>query len=703
MPDLFNISTSALFATARGLNTTSHNIANVNTKGYSRQVADFATKPATFVGGQYVGNGVNTVQIRRNYDSFLTGNLRDTTGRQSQTQTLYDLTSQVDNLVADPTAGMSPALDDFFKSAQGLANDPTSTAARQNMLSTTETLTKRFNIQAGYLSGLGDQVNSQLTTQVDEVNNLASNVARLNNDITIATARSSVNGPPNDLLDSRDEAVRQMAEKIGINVFQQDDGTLNLFIGNGQTLVTGTQVRRLTVTSNPYDQNRKEVSLGKSVNAIADPYNQTTKGTISSRDNSAAIISGQITGGSLGGLLQFRREVLDPAQNGLGRVAMGIASTLNQQHQQGMDLNGVRGEDLFEIDPPEVFASNNNIGSLRVQAQVTDASALTIDDYQLNVTGAGYNVTNLSSGITTSVSSSNKLNSDGTTSFILEPPVDGVSLTLVNTSNSFGNPGDSFLIRPTRIAASKISLAISDPSHLAAASLIRTKTVDGNIGKGQLSVEKVTDTKNPAFATTGALLPPVLIRFDDPTAAGGGLTYSIYDNTDPTKPTLLRDNTNPAGAALLTRIPYDPKQGASVFPSGNVDYGYRVTLSGTPLPGDSFTVDYNTGGKGDNRNMLALAGLQSTPSLAKSTTTFQGAYSQVVADVGVSTRRAKVSNDAEKTLLTNAESVQQDLAGVNLDEEAASLLKYQESYQAAAQLVSTADTLFKTILGVIGR
>ncbi|CAK0774617.1 flagellar hook-associated protein 1 FlgK [Gammaproteobacteria bacterium] len=709
MSDLFSISTSALFATSRALNTTSHNVANVNTPGYSRQMVELATKPSILMQGQYAGSGVNVAQIRRNYDDFLTTNLREITGRQSHTETLYNMASKVDNLLADPMAGLSPAVDDFFSSSQEVADDPTSIAARQNMLSNAETLVKRFNIQATRLDELDQYVNSQIETHVNEINNLASTVAKFNNDITVGTARGiNTHALPNDLMDSRDEAVRQMAEKIGVNVLKQEDGTFNVFIANGQTLVTGTQTRFLRVQNNPYDQRQKEIALGPSVNITNEQNSTASKEALSSQKNSGTIISGQVTGGILGGLLQFRREVLGPAQNGLGRVATGITVEINKQHQLGMDLNNILGGELFDIGTPEVFPNTNNESDLQVTAEISDISALTTSDYQLTVmgtTGAGtsYNITKLSDGTTTTLNRSHRINDDGSVSLTLDPPVDGVTLILSSEFGSSGKQGDSFLIRPTRTAANKISLSINDPSRIAAATPIRASVAPGNIGSGKLRVDQVIDTTNSAFSSTGKLTPPILIRFDDPSITGGGLSYSMYDNTDPNYPVLLEDNTDPVHPVPLQGIPYDPARESSVFPKLSIDYGYRVTLSGTPKPGDSFTIDYNIGGKGDNRNMLTLTDLQSKQLLIGGTATFQGAYGQTVADVGVATRRANVNNDAEESLLYQAQKAQQEVAGVNLDEEAANLLKYQETYQAAAQLIATADTLFKTILGVSGR
>ena len=697
MPDLLSISTSALTAVDQWLSTTSHNIANVNTPGYSRQTVDLSTNASTLMGDQYVGNGVNVNGVQREYNSFLTNNVWSTTGQQGQAQTFSDMTTQVDNLLGNTTSGLSPAMNNFFTATQGVANDPTATAARQEMLSTGETLVKTFNTQASQLDNMAQQVNSQMTTQVAQINNLATTIAKYNNDISTATARTSGNGTPNDLQDARDEAIRQLAEIVGVNVFQQSDGTANVFIGNGQNLVTGSQVRQLAVVGNPYDPSQNEIALGPSANATS---NQTVSNTAAA-NSTPDIVSGQITGGSLGGLLQFRNTVLQPAQNGLGRVAVGLTTTINQQQQQGMDLNGHLGGALFQISAPRTFPNANNNSDLQVSAQITDPTQLSTSDYRLDVTVNGYTLTKLSDGTTTNLTTAPGNTSGGTIQ--LEPPVDGISVQISSTSNSVGKVGDSFLIKPTQSSADGVSLAITDPTQVAAASPISTAAVHGNTGSGSLSVTQVVDTTNPAFASTGKLTPPLLIRFDSPPPAGGGLTYSVYNNTDPANPVPVMDNSDPKNPVPLQHIPYNPAQDRAVFPQGGVDYGYRVTLSGTPKPGDSFTIGYNTNGTGDNRNMLALNKLQNTDILAGKTATFQDAYGQMVAEVGTETQHAQVTNTAAQTLLTQAKSAQQSVAGVNLDEEAAHLLNYQQAYQASAQLVSTASTLFNTILSAIGK
>jgi len=675
MYELMNIGVSGLMAASRALTATSHNVANANTPGYSRQVADFTTRPAVRMGNVYLSTGVEVAQIRRNYDDFLTKDLREVTGQHSQAETLHTLSSQVDNLLADPDAGLSPALNDFFKAMQGVANDPSSGATRQNFLSNASSLEQRFHLQAGELDNLSNQVNTQIQNQVDEVNAFASSIANFNEAIITATGRAAGNGSPNDLLDSRDEAIRQLSEKVGVTVVKQDNGALNVFMGNGQSLVLGTESQSLVVARGESDPSRLEIATP--------PL---------SRGSSPTIISGQVSGGSLGGLLQFRQTVLEPAKNGLGRIAVGIASEMNDQHKLGMSLENKLGGDLFQVPSPDVFSNSKNLGTLQVSAAITDASALTTSDYQLSVGFNEYQVTRLSDGTVTTV------NNLATSSI----DVDGLTL---NIGNGAAKTGDSFLIRPTQNAASHFSLLVNDPAKLAAASPLRSSVGTGNTGKGQITTT-VVDTTNPAFTTTsGTLTPPLLIRFDDSPPAPG-LSYSMYDNTNPANPVMLlgTDYTDPANPVQVNggSIPYDPTVGSTVLPSTTpaLDYGYQVSLSGAPKPGDSFTVGYNTGATGDNRNLLAMVSLQGKQTLASGTATFASAYGQVVAEVGVFTRRAEMNKGAEENLLTQAKNNQQQVSGVNLDEEAAMLLQYQESYQACAKVISITDTLFQSILGI---
>ncbi len=683
MADLLNVSVSGLLTAGRALATVSHNVANVDTPGYSRQVVTSATRPASATGVGYLGSGVEVTEIRRNYDDLVTRDLRNVTSSHSQVDTLSGLSDEVDNLLADSSTGLSPALEDFFSSVSDVADNPTATASRQTLLGASETLARRMNTQGQRLNDIDHRVNSELRSQVSQVNDLAEHIATLNTAIT--DARGMVGGgEPNDLLDQRDEVLRQLAEKVPVRTMIQGDGSMSVFVGKGQGLVIGTQIQQLAVVSNPYNLSRLEIGL---------------KGA-----ESQGSISGQIDGGSIGGLLRFRDEVLEPTRNSLGRIAAGLAEDVNTQHKMGIDRNGELGGDLFKAGEAEVAPRVGNSNSsdptlaLKLSATVTNANALTNSNYQVDVTETGYSITRLSDGSVVK-----------TIDNTLDPPetlpveVDGFSLSV---KSGTGEPGDSFLVRPTRVAADGMQVLIQDPNKLAAGSPVTTALTKNNIGDGHISAGQVVDPTNAAFTSTpGTLTPPLLIKFNelDPDI---GVSYSLYDNSDPNNPVLIDGIGDEQG-----RIPYNSATGTGteVFPAVGSnsesihDFGYRVTLSGNPKPGDSFTVGYNQAGSGDNRNMLALASMQSENRLDKGNTTFQGGYGSVISEVGVSARRAKTDLTAQTALLSQAKANRESISGVNLDEEAADLLRYQQAYQASAQVIATANTLFQSILGVVGR
>ncbi len=637
MADPLNISVSALLSYQQALNTTSHNIANVNTAGYSRQQVELGTQLPQYTGGGYQGNGVQVDGIRRVYNEFLTTQVRDLTASRSEADTLQQAASQIDNMLADPNAGLTRVTGQFFASLQDLANDPSSTAARQVVLDKTETLASRFRDFSRYFDSLSQGVNSDLTTAVDQVNSLAKQIGDLNLRIQSSTGS---NGAPNDLLDQREELIRQLSEYTTVAVVDQDDGSRNVFIGAGQPLVVGGQVHQLTMLRDPYDPGRQRIGFA-SGGAPVD-------------------ITGQLTGGKIGGLLAFRDQVLDPAYNRLGQVAQGIAATMNAQHQLGLDLNGNMGGDLFTIAAPQVLPRSSNTGSAVLGVAVTDVGALTTSDYRLDRNGTTYSLTRLSDGTVTS------LDAAGFPAGAVT--VDGLQINLASGSI---NDGDSFLLQPTRGASGSLQVAVSDPNALAAASPIRTGAGSTNSGSGTISSGVVNGP------------PPVSA---DLTAA-----VTITFNNPPTS-----FNVTGAGTGNPTNIPF--VSGAAISYNG-----WTMQISGQPAVGDTFSVGANTGGAGDNRNALALGALQSTHSLDQGQSTFADAYGSLVATVGVRTQRAQATSEAQGVLLDQTTAARDNVAGVNLDEEAANLLRFQQAYQAAARVIEVANSLFDSILNAVRR
>ena len=331
-----------------------------------------------------------------------------------------------------------------------------------------------------------------------------------------------------------------------------------------------------------------------------------------------------------------------------------------------MDLNGALGQSLFTAPTPQVLASTGNAVGATVTAQVTDIGALTADDYLLEYNGTNYLLTNQTT------KSTQTLGAAGTYT------VDGVTLTVAGATN-----GDRFLVLPTRAAASNIDIAISDPRRIAAAAPIATSKSAANTGTGKIDVGTVTDISNAAFTTAaGALTPPITITFTSAT------TYNVINTTT---------------SAVVDTGTYDPLAGKDVFPTDNTltDYGYQVHITGAPATGDTFAVNYNTNGTGDNRNALALAGLQTSGVLSNGTTSYSETYGNLVSNIGAKTHSADINLQSQSTLLLQAKDQRAALSGVNLDEEAADMVRFQQAYQAAAQVISIASSLFGTLLGAI--
>lgn len=634
---IFGISVSALNAAQVGLATTEHNIANANTPGFNRQEVQLAVRQAQFTGAGYIGQGVDASSVKRVYSEFLGRQVLNEQGLSAQLNTYYAQIKQIDNMVADPNAGMSPALQSFFSAVNNVSSNPESIAARQGMVNSANALSSTFQSLNQRLTDMNDSVNSQIGYSVTQINSYAQQISSLNQNIIVA---QTANGQsPNDLLDQRDQLVTQLNQEVKATVVKQGDGSINVFIGNGQPLVVGVQAFRMTTQMSATDPGKLDVAY-------------TYSG-----GSTTVIQQSSLQGGNLGGLMAFRDEALATSQNALGRVAMGIAGTFNQQHQLGQDLNGALGGNFFVQPVPQVSSNTNNAGTAVVTASVANAAgytALTGSDYSLKFNGGtSYTLTRLSDNLVTNYAAG-----------LPATPVDG--LTLTTTAGAVA--GDSFLIRPTVNGARDIAAALSDPAKIAAAAPIRTSATLANLGTGKVSAATV----NVTLPVNANLQQPVSIVF----------------NTPPTTFNVVGTGTgNPVGVA---------------YTAGNsISYnGWTIEISGAPAAGDTFTVASNTNATTDSSNALLLAGLQTQNTLAGGTASYQGAYSQLVSYVGNKTRELEVTSKAQTSMVEQSVQVQQSFSGVNLDEEAANLLRYQRAYQAAGKALQIANTMFDTILSL---
>src|SRR5450830_29509 len=745
--NIYSIGQSALAAAQAAQATTGHNISNATTPGYSRQEVVQSTAGAINYGYGFVGQGTNIAEVKRIYDNFLAKQVMASQTSASSLDTYSTEISQINNTVADTSAGLSPAMQTFFTSLQNLASTPNNDGARQSVLSSGQSLVSRFQSINDQLAKSRTNVNNQITSSVDTINAFAKQIQSLN--VAILKASGPTGMAPNDLLDQRDQAIADLNKVVKVTTVRQDNGSQSVFIGNGQPLVLGETVSTLVATQAPSDPTRLQI-------------NYQTNG------QNVLIPDGAFTGGTLGGALQYRKETLDQTQNSLGRVAIALGSSFNAQHKLGQDQNGNMGADFFKIAPPVVYSDKKNSSGSELKATITDASQLSTSDYSLKYDGSDYTFTRLSDG--------NKTVESSSTSFPVT--IDGVTYAAPKMS-----AGDNFMIKPTVAGAALFGMAISKTQLVAAGMPVLTSgnavtdmglVTTGNTGTGIVSsamVDKASFTPNATQAyaydaTTDSLtlVPPAAVAVtttegvtnnyaagaaipfsSGATISSGGVSFILGGkpaNGDTFKFSPVPGNSGlatissgtidasysplPEGTKLgftfnSTTAQFTPSAGVGAvlvthqdgtttnfaagapinFMAGDqfTTAGVSFKIAGEPASGDQFYIQSNPDGVNDNRNAQALNALQ-TANNTIGNTSFQGSYSQLVSQVGNKTNEINVTNSAEKSRLAAIEQEQQSVSGVNQDEELSNMMKNQTAYQAAAKIIQAANDMLNALFSI---
>lgn len=555
---MLNIGTGALTATQSALSTTSHNISNINTEGYNRQRAEFSTSLPDFQGTHYIGSGVQIGSVERLFDGFLATQIRTFTAQESQSDTILSFAHQVDDLLGSDELSLSSGLEGFFNAVHEVANDPTSISTRQVLLTQAEILATRFNTLSQQLDGFTDQVNTNLQTNVTDVNNLTQGIADMNQAIVGSSNGSDV--PPNDLLDKRDKLITDLSKLVSVTTVPDGNGSIGVFIGNGQAVVLGSTAINLTIIPNAVDPTLNDIGYGPT----------------------GINITNQISGGSLGGLLTVRSDIILSSKSELDALALSVATQLNEQHQKGITLTGALGGNLFN---------------------------------------------------------------------------------------------------PAAADAGSISLAITDPRGLAVAFPVSSAAATLNTGFGQVEIDTI-DGVPPL--TLPYLAANVSLTFDSTTNQ-----YTVADGVDTA--TFAYDPASQSGLKVDL---------GALTAAWTTPVELSVKVSGSPANADVFTLG-NSAAIGDNRNALALAELQTSKILNGGTQTFGDAYGVVVAKVATRTNQADISQRTQQGLLDQTVLRYESVSGVNLDEEAANLIRFQQSYQAAAQIITVSTTVFNALINAI--
>jgi flagellar hook-associated protein 1 len=624
LSNIFGIDVSALQAFQQAIEVTSNNVANASTPGYDEESINLNAAPPQESGGIQIGAGVVVAGVQRAYSEAAALQLNTSQASLGQLNALQNYTSQIDNLFGTTAGGLTTALQNYYGAWSSVADDPTSTAARQSLISAAQSLAQNLNSTSSQLNELNSDVNTRITADVQQVNSISTQIANLNTQITEA---SGTGQSPNELLDQRDQLVSNLSQIVGVTTTSNSDGSVNVYVGNGQPLVLDQNTYQLSTVQNQFNASELEVS---------------------SATSNGASISSQITSGDLGGLLAARTQAINPALNQLGQIATAVADGSNTQQASGLDLNGELGSPLFSLGAPVATASSQNTDATTASVSITNVSALTSDNYLLSYQGGAYTLTDATTGADVALTGA------GTSASPLVASSVGLSIVLSGTPAA----GDQFLVQPTAQAASTIGVALTNPSGIAAAGAIETSAADANTGSATISAGTVLDAANPS------LLNATTITFLSPT------TYEI----------------NGAGSYTYAS-------------GGNIDQnGWQVQIGGTPATGDTFTVQGNQSGTGDNTNALAAANLNTQGVLSNGTISVSGAVSALISGAGAQAQQVNTAQSAQSAVNTQAQQQVQSITGVNLDEEAANLVQWQQAYQASAQALSVANGLFTDFL-----
>ena len=678
---LLNIGMSGLAASQTSLVTTGNNIANADTAGYSRQQTVQGTKASAQFGNVFIGTGTTLADVRRVYNSFLDAQLRTATSLNSDVAAYQGQISPVDQLLSDNGTGMNGALTKFFASLQNLNAKPTDEASRQLLLSDTQALSNRFNSVSSQLNEQNSNINGNMASMADQVNKLANTVAQLNQKISELSTNG--NGMPNDLLDARNETVRQLSTFIGVQVSERGS-SLDLYLGSGQPLVMGNSANTLEVVQGKNDPTRSMLQLN--------------------RGTSTVDITNVTTGGEIGGLLRYRSEVLDPAMNELGRVALVVADQMNSQMAQGIDKNGEFGGNLFNdinslrmISQRSMASAANSAGSGNFDVTIKDTGKLSTGDYTVTFSSAtNYSVKR----------SDGKDMGTFSTTASPAPVIDGFSLNLNGTVAA----GDSFKITPTRNAAATIQTEMTDAKRLALAAPLKAEIGAGV--KSSLSISAQPSLAVPinnydaasklemqtALKNSG----PVKVVFN--AASGGSQTYDYFD----AKGVKMGSGSIVPGQSnvLNLQIKMLDASGNPITDGGappvTKTFTVQMTVAGSPNAGDNMNISVNGAGSSDNRNGLALSGLQTKQTVdtgsASKGITLVDAYGKLIENVGAKASQAKLDSAANGSILANAKGARDSLSGVNLDDETGNLVKFQQYYTASSQIIKAAQETFSTLI-----
>lgn len=645
---ILNIGAQALQANLVALQTTGNNIANVNTAGYSRQKVVLQTVAGQFTGGGYLGKGVSVQTIQRNFDAFLNRQSTLASTTQAADVTRANYLTQLTNIFQGGTDGLGASINDMMNAFSDVASAPTDLTARTVALTRVDETARRMRAASQSLDDLQSGIAQSISEKVTAINTLAHNIADVNEQIS----RAQGNGqPPNDLLDRRDQLIRDLNQYVQTTSIAADDGTVGIFIGGSQALVLGTEVAPVSI--------------------VPDEFGDTLKSRLAITRNGSSMTLDENTlgGGEVSGLLRFQNNDLAEGRNLLGRLTIAITTSMNDQHKLGLDLDGNVGGDLFTsttFGTSNIYEATGQTSAASMALSIADVTQLEASDYEINfTTPPNATVKRMSDGLVRTLDLSSPVTVDG--------------LTITATGAGSAAAGDRFLLKPYSTSASKVAREFSTPRALAVAAPLAATLTPTNTGSLALA-----SVSAKTIATTAATLPQpsFTITF---TNGVGGTTYDIVDNTGLTPG--------------VTGQPYVSGQAIDYTPAGFP--GFSMTLTGSPANNDTVNIMQNAFAATSGGNASAMMDLRDKAMFDGAALT--DGYAGLISQIGIRSQSANYSAQVSSNIATIAEKDRTGVSGVNLDEEAAKLLQYQQAYQASAKMIQIAQSIFDTLIQGLSR
>ena len=666
---MLNSGITGLAAAQYRLSIASNNISNVDTEGYSRQRVETVSTVGTAFKTTLLGNGTAISAIERIFNEYNFEEVLFNSSQYEYSNTSLTNASRIDSLLADADTGITVTFDSLLDGINGIVEEPTLISARNVLISQAESLGNRFNslYEEVAIQQLGG-INDQIETSVSTINMITEELAVLNAKIQVETATSADGFLPNDLLDKRDLLLKDLSEIVQVNVVDVGDGTVNVSIGTGVTLVTNDTSIPLSTVANEYDPQLLEIGI--SVNTGVD---------------NKSIITNNLVGGSLTGLIDTRDNVVIPTINELGKLAIAMSDIFNRQQSLGRDLNGDAGEDIFvDINDPQdilerTLNSSNNTDVSTFEVYIRNTEQLTSAEFNMEYDGTNLDVFDEGGNLVQQFDATDIAAMSAGEQLI----VGDTGIAIAIDENNL-TAGDSFKVRPTYFGANNIEGVITDPDKVAVADNPLAITEANNTNNVSFNLYEMTGDST----TVPGPLPDDFISIEiDAT----GTSYQVLDSVG----TVISGPLDIPDDQIID----DPVA------------GFRFELEGTLAGGEVFTITHadNPGvdetkafGPGDNTNILAMLSLQSERVMDNGTNSFSESYAELITIIGVETSSLQISTDSFSTLLSSAEQRLAGVSGVNLDEEAANLIEYQQSYAASARIITVAREIFDTLLAAAG-